>query len=393
MKRFHRAKSLSIIGIIALSVLLSLSVPTFAGTIKRISVGADGSDADRGGAYPSVSSDGSVAFSSESSNLAPDCTGGFFVYDGQTGEIECIAEAYQTYQPSISDDGRYVSYKYAMDIYVHDRQKGATTTVDLSAYGIMPLGASSQTMSSDGSSIAFNTYDDRTLPGVQNCIPNFFVVDLQTGIPDCVQDDMFAKTDWGGVSNFYLSGDGSRTVFRATRGYFTNKYSTAEIEVYLYDFIEGTIKALFQSSKRSSRSGLSTSISSGGEYAGYMISMSGSAKDKKQEGAYVATVSGGKKEFLGTGTYGPRLSGDGSVVVYCLVDSDAYSNYIPLYLYDRKTGEKELIANTWRNIYSYDISDDGRYVVFTTNEALDPEDANGISDVYLFDRGFGTDAY
>jgi Tol biopolymer transport system component len=38
------------------------------------------------------------------------------------------------------------------------------------------------------------------------------------------------------------------------------------------------------------------------------------------------------------------------------------------------------------------ISDDGRYVVFSTNSGLDPADTNAASDAYLFDRESGTTA-
>ena len=102
---------------------------------------------------PSVSADGRyTAFTSYAGNLAlgdMDALPDVFVYDRQTGQTEMISiDNYGNnvfgyfFDPSISDDGRYVAFHgwayylvddyngdWRSDIYVHDRQTGVNTRV------------------------------------------------------------------------------------------------------------------------------------------------------------------------------------------------------------------------------------------------------------------------
>lgn len=119
------------------------------GITTRVSVASDGSEADSHAHEPAVSCDGRyIAFSSSATNLVPDDTNGtsdIFVHDRETHEttrVNLDSEGNEThghaFHPSFSGNGRYVAFtSYAddvvigdtnevSDIFVHDRETGAT---------------------------------------------------------------------------------------------------------------------------------------------------------------------------------------------------------------------------------------------------------------------------
>jgi hypothetical protein len=96
------------------------TTPLSGGSIERVSVSSDGTQGDFESLYPSISDDGRyVSFESSADNLVPGDTNGMrdiLVYDRQTGLIQCVNVATDgtqsnnvSYSPSISDDGRYVT--------------------------------------------------------------------------------------------------------------------------------------------------------------------------------------------------------------------------------------------------------------------------------------------
>ncbi len=94
----------------------------------------------------------------------------------------------------------------------------------------------------------------------------------------------------------------------------------------------------------------------------------------------------------------PSISGDGSRVAFeslaALHGSDA-NGTSDVYVRDRGAGATTWISsgadlsNNGRN-YSPSISPNGRWVAFASDAPLDPQDANGVRDVYEFDLVGGT---
>jgi Tol biopolymer transport system component len=114
------------------------------GQTTRVSVASDGAQGNGESGNPSISVDGRfVAFRSDSSNLVTGDTNGrmdVFVHDRQTGQTTRVSVAsdgtqgnHESHTPSLSADGRYVSFvSYATnlvvgdtnsetDVFVHDR--------------------------------------------------------------------------------------------------------------------------------------------------------------------------------------------------------------------------------------------------------------------------------
>jgi len=171
------------------------------GITERVSVASDSMQGNREAWFlgpPALSADGRfLAFISEASNLVPGDTNGtpdVFVHDRQTGatqrvSVDSAGNQWNTYfyYPALSADGRVVAFSrfrpltYTMgsrqDVYVHDRQTGTTELVGMNSAG----GA---TLSADGRFV-FGTWANADF-GVT---PAPFVYDRQTGTAERVNVD------------------------------------------------------------------------------------------------------------------------------------------------------------------------------------------------------------
>jgi Tol biopolymer transport system component len=158
-----------------------------------------------------MSADGRyVAFNSRASNLVDGDTNGMFdvfVRDRQTGATERVSVAGdgtqangQSFEPSISADGRYVAFEtdasnlaegptssFGRDILVHDRQTGATDRVSVNEDGFSIYGYRSA-ISGNGRYVVFVSRDQ------------VFVHDRETGATErvSVADDNSVSAGEGG---------------------------------------------------------------------------------------------------------------------------------------------------------------------------------------------------
>ena len=167
---------------------------------ERVSVDSAGGQANNGSLSPAISADGRfVAFASAASNLVPGDTNGgvdIFVHDRQTGATERVsvdsagAQANNPFifsPPAISGDGRFVAFDSAasnlvpgdtngaLDVFVHDRLTGATERVSVDSAGVQ--GNSSSTfpaISADGRFVAFVSEASNLVAGDTNGAENAF---------------------------------------------------------------------------------------------------------------------------------------------------------------------------------------------------------------------------
>ena len=170
---------------------------------ERVSVGPGGVQANGlSDGIPSISADGRfVAFVSYATNLvAGDVEGvkDIFVRDRLNGTTERVSvDSSGTgengdcgFDPSISPDGRFVSFSsYAdnlvagdtnvtRDIFLHDRQAGTTERVSVSSTGVQgELGSDHPVVSFDGRYVAFESYATDLVPGDTNIWSDVFVRD------------------------------------------------------------------------------------------------------------------------------------------------------------------------------------------------------------------------
>jgi Tol biopolymer transport system component len=193
----------------------------------RVSVAADGTQANDLSVLPAVNADGRyVAFESDATNLVPGDSNGrrdIFVRDRQTAETTRVSVASDGMQgssefgfsqgadASISADGRFVAFQAGFpnlvagdtntcvslpnlppgecpDIFVHDHQTGQTTRVSVASDGTQANDQSFRpAISADGRYVAFASVASNLVPGDTNGAQgvflgtDIFVHDRQTG--------------------------------------------------------------------------------------------------------------------------------------------------------------------------------------------------------------------
>ncbi len=175
------------------------------GRTTRVSIRSTGRQGNGDSSGPSISADGRfVAFQSEATNLVRGDENGMedvFVHDRNTGRTTRVSVSVSgregtssSHTASISADGRFVAFSsYAnnlvhgdtngkLDIFVHDRQMGATTRVSVSGYGHEGNSSSEHpSLSADGRFVAFSSHASNLVHGDTNGRGDVFVHDRHTG--------------------------------------------------------------------------------------------------------------------------------------------------------------------------------------------------------------------
>jgi Tol biopolymer transport system component len=202
--------------------------------ITRVSVASDGTQADNGSALTAISADGRyVAFLSLASNLVPDDTNSavdVFVHDRQTGVTSRVNVSSGGAQAndlsgsvSISGDGRYVAFNSlasnlvgndtngASDIFVHDRQTNSTTRVSVTFDGSQ-AGGGAPVLSTDGRYVSFVSVSG-LVPADTNDNQDVYVYDLLTGTLSRVSVSTGGGESVGHFFNCGVSATGRYVVF------------------------------------------------------------------------------------------------------------------------------------------------------------------------------------
>jgi Tol biopolymer transport system component len=343
------------------------------GTTERVSVDSAGNQGDGGSSSPSISADGRfVAFTSYATNLVSgDTNGGLhvFVHDRQTGTTERVsvdsagneADRYST-RPALSADGRFVAFcsqasnlvpgdtNMATDVFVHDRQTGATERVSVASDGAQANYRSCEStwvgsgvsISADGRFVAFMSLASNLGPGT-----GVFVRDRQTGTTEVVS----VASDGTQANSSYsfdpaLSADGR---FVAFGSWATNLVPEGRGGVLVRDRLSRTTTLVSVASDGTPGAGGSPSISADGRFVAF-----------------------GSSANLAPG------------------DNDGWPD---VFVRDRLAGTTERVsvdsfANQGNNgSYYPSLSADGRFVAFSSNATnLVLGDTNGAMDVFVHDR-------
>jgi Tol biopolymer transport system component len=224
------------------------------------SIGTQGNSASR---YPSISADGRyVAFNSDASNLVAGDTnnkGDIFVHDRQTGVTTRVSVDSAGTQatggnagggsPSISSDGRYVAFDSDAtnlvagdtnghsDVFVHDRQTGATTRVSVNSDGTQGNGSiiNTPSISSDGRYVAFVSTASNLVRGDTNGVPDVFVHDRQTGVTRRVSVSSTGSQSNGWSFNQSISADGRYVAFDSDARNLVARKTYWQSDVYAHD--------------------------------------------------------------------------------------------------------------------------------------------------------------
>jgi len=341
--------------------------------VSRVSVASDGGQADGGSLGPSISADGRyVAFSSAAADLVPDDTNGWedvFVHDRETGATERVsigndgAEAdFISFDCSLSGDGRYVAFSSGAtnlvaedlnghwDVFVRDRAAGTTEIVSLAGDGSQADGGSFSgcSVSADGRYVAFVSAAGNLVADDTSLSWDVFVRDRSTGTTDRVS----LVTGGDDVdAGCQISADGTCVAF------------SWGSRIYVFDRSTGTVERVDVSSAGAGADDASTAFA------------------LSADGRYVAFTS-----WAGNLTTG---------------DTNEASD---VFVHDRAAGTTERVSLAAEGAQGDSfcegaaLSADGLTVAFVSlSSDLVPGDSEGTPDVFVMTRFFaslrGTDRY
>jgi WD40 repeat protein len=360
------------------AALLAAAAP--AQSTERVSVdstGGEGNDSSIGRA--SLSSDGRrVAFTSYATNLvAGDANGSLdvFLHDRNGGATELVSVSTAgtsgdsaCYYVSLSGDGMLVAFDSAAsnlvvgdtngqwDIFLRDRTAGTTTLVSVDASGTQGNGNSYfPAISADGLFVAFYSTATNLVAGDTNACSDVFVRDLSAGTTELVSVDSSGTQGNDQSYSGAISSDGRFVAFTSLSTNFVPGDTNGLLDVFVRDRLHGTTERV--------------SIDSSGA----------------QADAY---------------SWFPALSADGSLVAF---ESFA-DNLVPgdsngrgdSFVHDRASGTTERVSLGPNGVEANwdcelpSISADGRFVSFSSRASnLVAGDSNFSSDVFVRDRTVG----
>jgi Tol biopolymer transport system component len=413
------------------SIAMALALLLLASAcVARVSVASDGTQANGASWDPAMSGNARfMTFSSYASNLVAGDTNGrndIFVRDHLTGITTRVSVSsteaqpdHESWDPSISDDGRYVAFRsYASnlvdddtaesDIFVRDRTLGLTTRISVSPTGGQADGSSYRpVISADGSTVVFESLATNLVADDTNDARDVFVADLATGA--ITRISMSTAGAEGDLSSYEatVSADGSVVAFASYATNLVSGDTNGRNDIFVHDRSTATTTRVSVSS-----SGAQTFDILGSNFAalsgdGRLVAFSTRGSELVAGDANAANDIFLRDRDTGTttlisvesdGTQGidsirPAMSADGRYVAFeSMANFDIDTNYrADIFLLDRQTGEITLVSVADGGVqvngtsYRPDVSDNGLFVAFMSSASnlLDGPDTNGFTDVFV----------
>jgi Tol biopolymer transport system component len=205
----------------------------------RVSIDSNGIEGDNSSFASFITSDGKfVVFESDATNLVigdGNARKDIFVHDRETGATTRVSVSTggvegnnNSFAPFISSDGRFVVFESdatnlvlgdgngRRDIFVHDRQTGATTRVSVSSGGIEGNNRSfDPSISSDGNFVVFESNSTNLVANDENVRGDIFVHNRATG--ETTRVSVSSGGVEGNNNSFapFISSDGRFVVFES----------------------------------------------------------------------------------------------------------------------------------------------------------------------------------
>lgn len=208
---------------------------------------------------PAISGDGRyVVFESLALNLVPGLTvttAQIYVRDRLTGRTTCVSVANDgtagnifSDEPSISEDGRYVTFRShatnlvprdtngAPDVFVHDRVTRTTTRASIASGGIEANGVSGRPkISGDGRLVAYYSVATNLVPGDTNGAADVFVWNRLTRTTTRVSVANNGSQSVGMSSFPAISRDGRYVAFASTADNLVAHDTNQAMDIFLRD--------------------------------------------------------------------------------------------------------------------------------------------------------------
>ena len=308
-------------------------------TTSRVSVSTSGAQANGPSGSPAISGDGRyVSFSSRATNLVTGDTNSrqdIFVWDRTTGSTTRISVAANGTQAnldsigsSMSSDGRFITYESEatnlvaggtssdLDVYLWDRTNGATVRVSASSPAPTYQASENPSISSNGRYIAYESSASTLVPGDTNGEPDIFVWDRTTGSTERITNgDSFSIAA-------SISGDGRFVTFMSYATNLVPNDTNSIDDVFVWDRTTGTTVRITNGNDRS----LAPVISADGRFVAYFFQgYLAPGDDFTRDEVYLWDRTTGATALISTGADGapanddagfPAMSGDGRFIAY-----------------------------------------------------------------------------
>lgn len=235
-------------------------------TIERVSLGANGVQANWYSQSCSASSDGRlVAFGSGASNLVPGDKNGhddIFLRDRSAGTTTRLSVGWDgresdadSYSPVISADGSFVAFvgladnlvpndtNHQADIFLVEVATGNTSLVSVATDGGSANGDSQQCrISGDGGRVVFSSMASNLVPDDLNDFMDVFMFDAGTGVVSRLSETPDGVAADGQSMAPVISHDGTAALFASEADNLIGLEVTHVTSVYLRDLAAGTIE-------------------------------------------------------------------------------------------------------------------------------------------------------
>jgi len=272
---------------------------TLANTTTRVSVDSAGNQANNTSFRSSISANGRfVVFSSEASNLVPGETNNstdIFVRDTLANTTTRVSISSTgdgandgSYRPSISADGRFVTFdsdasnlvpgdtNNSTDIFVRDLSTNAITLVSVGSSGERGNDNSfNSSISANGRFVAFHSKATNLVPGDTNNSRDIFVRDLLTNTTTLISVSSSGERGNGDSFNLLspgaISADGRFVVFESAATNLVPGDTNGNQDIFVRDTLANTTTRVSVNSAGNEGNSISyiTSISPNGQKVGF----------------------------------------------------------------------------------------------------------------------------
>jgi RHS repeat-associated protein len=232
------------------------------GTTVRASVDSSGTQGAGISVGPYISSNGRyVAFRSDANLGGPAPGGGIYLRDLTAGTTDFISIGYDGHvandfseQPTVSDDGRYVSFvsrasnvaspktnlATIFDVYLRDRTLGSTQRISVGPGGVQGNSQSNTAqVSGDGTSVIFRSGAENLIPNDGNFLVDLFIRDLGSQLTSRIVEN----TSFG-----FASSDARYVAFQSAASNLVPGDTNGTDDIFVIDRQEGSISLASQSS-------------------------------------------------------------------------------------------------------------------------------------------------
>lgn len=354
-----------------------------------------------------------AVFTSWANNVVPNLQSSFvqaYVRDLRTGAVECVslsptgaAADGHCRDVSISTNGRYVAFASRAanlvpddtngvdDVFLRDRQSGATRRISVSASGGQGDKSSFHSrISGDGTVVVFESLATNLVPNDTNGAKDVFAFDLKTETIERV-----SVSSTGGQSNSLsrapsVSGDGRFVAFESFASTLVAGDTNGALDVFVRDRVEGTTEIVSLSgSVRGNGDSSEPALSADGRFVAFTSKATNlSAGDTNGvSDVFIRDRWSGVTERCSSFAHGSKqgaLSPDGRYVAFV-----SGSDRLDVFVLDRIQGTTRRLSLGVDGDPNADsrnptVSPDGTYVAFSSHASnLVNADTNGSPDLFL----------